>query len=101
MPRRDWGHIDKAHPLASRAAATLGMAGRRMDRARCVDEIFVAVGKVEVMSAGQRTAVSKEGLWKQQVDFRKPSAFETCRRGAWPGELSIQICSNALFVLRW
>lgn len=59
MLRRDWGHIDKAHRLASRAAATLGMAGRRMDRARCVDEIVVAVGKVEEVSAGRRTAFSK------------------------------------------
>jgi hypothetical protein len=59
MPRRDWDHIDTAHLLASRAAAILRTAGPRMDRVRRVDEICVAVGKVEEASADRRTAWSK------------------------------------------
>jgi hypothetical protein len=76
--------------LASRAAVARGTAGWHMGRVRCVDEIAAVVDREAEVSAGRRMGFWKKRLWKKQAGCRKPSAFETCRRGAWLVVLSVE-----------
>jgi hypothetical protein len=76
------GRTDRAQWLASRPAGAPSMGGWCRDRVRCVDEIAVVAGRVEEESVGRRMWILKQRLWKRQVDYRKLSAFETCRRTA-------------------
>jgi hypothetical protein len=107
-------HVDKVQGRASRAGATLGMAAaaERMGRVRCADGICVAAaGRLEEAGAGQSIVFGTDGLWTEafwaeglwteglwteglwttQVDCRRLSAFEICRRRAWPRERNVQL----------
>ena len=81
--QRDLGHCGRARPPASRVAVVLGMVGSHKDRVRGVDEITVVTGREEEEeSAGRRMEGLKMRFWTKKGDCQKPSAFETCRRGA-------------------